>query len=157
MSDSLWPYGLWPTRLLYPWDSPGKNTRVGCHALLQGIFLTQGSNAGLLHCRHIIYRWATKEAHNTSYHVLNNKYTEGEYYNFFQLRRTYYWVPWLLGIWRRSRWGHCPQGADNTIGDRHDRILLLSIKPQHESAIGIHICLPCWNSLSSLTPSQPSR
>ena len=118
MSDSVWPYGLWPTRLLYPWDSPGKNTRVGCHALLQGMFLTQGSNAGLLHCRHIIYRWATKEAHNTSYHVLNNKYTEGEYYNFFQLQRTYYWVPWLLGIWRRSRWGHCPQGADNTIGDR---------------------------------------
>ena len=32
------------TRLLCPWDSPGKNTRVGCHSLLQGIFLTQGSN-----------------------------------------------------------------------------------------------------------------
>ena len=32
-------------------DSPGKNTGVGCHALLQGIFLTQGSNPGLLHCR----------------------------------------------------------------------------------------------------------
>ena len=31
------------------WDSPGKNTRVGCHSLLQGIFLTKGSNAGLLH------------------------------------------------------------------------------------------------------------
>ena len=36
-------------------DSPGKNTRVGCHALLQGIFPTQGSNLGLLHCRHILY------------------------------------------------------------------------------------------------------
>ena len=38
---------LWtvePTRLLCPWDSPGKETRVGCHALLQGVFLTQGSN-----------------------------------------------------------------------------------------------------------------
>ena len=34
MSKSLWPYG--PTRLLCPWDSPGKNTGVGCHALLQG-------------------------------------------------------------------------------------------------------------------------
>ena len=31
-----------------PWDSPGKNTGVGCHALLQGIFLTQGSNPHLL-------------------------------------------------------------------------------------------------------------
>ena len=36
-------------------DSPGKNTRVGCHALLQGIFPTQGSNPGLLHCRRILY------------------------------------------------------------------------------------------------------
>ena len=37
-------------------DFPGKNTGVGCHSLLQGIFLTQGSNPGLLHCRHILYR-----------------------------------------------------------------------------------------------------
>ena len=48
MSKSLWPYGLEPSRLLCPWDSPGKNTRVGCHALLQGIFLTQGLNLYLL-------------------------------------------------------------------------------------------------------------
>ena len=47
--DSLRPCGLQPARLLYPWDSPGKNTGVGCHALLQGIFPTQGSNPGLLH------------------------------------------------------------------------------------------------------------
>ena len=38
VSDSLWPHGLYPTRLLCPWDSPGKNTGVGHHALLQGIF-----------------------------------------------------------------------------------------------------------------------
>ena len=37
------------------WDSPGKNTGVGCHALLQGIFPTQGSNPGLPHCRWILY------------------------------------------------------------------------------------------------------
>ena len=36
-------------------DSPGKNTGVGCRALLQGIFPTQGSNPGLLHCRQILY------------------------------------------------------------------------------------------------------
>ena len=36
-------------------DSPGKNTGVGCHAFLQGVFLTQGMNPGLLHCRWIIY------------------------------------------------------------------------------------------------------
>ena len=43
--------GLEPTRLLRPWDSPGKNTGVGCRFLLQGIFPTQGSNPGLPHCR----------------------------------------------------------------------------------------------------------
>ena len=36
-------------------DSPGKNTGVGCHTLLQGIFSTQRLNIGLLHCRWIIY------------------------------------------------------------------------------------------------------
>ena len=36
-------------------DSPGKNTRVDFHALLQEIFPTQGSNPGLLHCRVILY------------------------------------------------------------------------------------------------------
>ena len=40
-------------------DSPGKNTRVGCHALFQGIFPTQGSHPCLLHCRQILHRWAT--------------------------------------------------------------------------------------------------
>jgi len=36
-------------------DSPGKNTAVGCHTLLQGIFPTEGLNPGLLHCRQILY------------------------------------------------------------------------------------------------------
>ena len=55
MAHSLRPHGLQPSRLLCPWNSPGKNTGVGCHSLLQGIFLTQGSNPGLLHCRQIFY------------------------------------------------------------------------------------------------------
>ena len=45
------PMLLQPARLHCPWDSPSKNTRVGCHALLQGILPTQGSNLHLLHCR----------------------------------------------------------------------------------------------------------
>ena len=64
MSNSVQPpHGLQPARLLCPCDSPGKNTRVGCHALLQGILLTNGSNLGLLHYRQILYLWATREAH----------------------------------------------------------------------------------------------
>ena len=45
-----------------PWDSPVKNIGGGCHALLQGIFPTQGSNLCLWNCRQTIYRWATGEA-----------------------------------------------------------------------------------------------
>ena len=55
MYDSLRPHGLWPTRLPSPWDFPGKNTGVGCHFLLQEIFVTQGLNLGLLHCKQILY------------------------------------------------------------------------------------------------------
>ena len=47
---SVWcGHGLQSTRLLCPWDFPGKNTGVGCPFLLQGIFPTQGSNQRLLH------------------------------------------------------------------------------------------------------------
>ena len=43
VSDFFWPYGLQPVRLFCPWDSPDKNTGVGCHALLQGLFKTKRS------------------------------------------------------------------------------------------------------------------
>ena len=47
VTDSLWPHGLYPARHLCPWDSPGKNTGVGCQALLKRIFLIQGLNPHL--------------------------------------------------------------------------------------------------------------
>ena len=53
---TLRPHGLEPTRLLCPSGSPAKNTGVGCHALFQGIFPTQGSKPGLLHCRRILHQ-----------------------------------------------------------------------------------------------------
>ena len=55
-SNSWWPHGLYPARLLCPWDFSGKNTEVGCHFLLQGIFPTRGSNLGFQHCRWILYQ-----------------------------------------------------------------------------------------------------
>ena len=55
-SDFFRPSGLQPAKLLCPWDSPVKNTGVGCHALFKGIFPTQKSNQGLLHCRWILYQ-----------------------------------------------------------------------------------------------------
>ena len=48
MSNSFAIPGLWPTRLLSPWDFPGKNTGVGCHFLPQRIFLTQRLKPSLL-------------------------------------------------------------------------------------------------------------
>ena len=55
MSDSLQPHGLYS-----PSNSPGQNTGVGSCSLLQGIFTTQGSNPGLLHCRWIPYQLSHK-------------------------------------------------------------------------------------------------
>ena len=54
VSDSLRPYGPKPTRLLCPWDSPGR-ILDGCYFLLQGIFPTQGLNPGLLYYRQSFY------------------------------------------------------------------------------------------------------
>ena len=54
MSDSLWLHWLQPTWLLCPWGIL-QEYWSGCHALLQGIFPTQGSNPGLLHCGQILY------------------------------------------------------------------------------------------------------
>ena len=56
MSSSLRPHRRQPTRLLCPWDSPGKNTGVGSHFPSPRIFLTQGLIPGLWHCRQILYR-----------------------------------------------------------------------------------------------------
>ena len=55
MSSSLRPHGLYSARLLCQLNSPVKNTGVGCHALLQGNFPTQGLNPCLLYYRQILY------------------------------------------------------------------------------------------------------
>ena len=50
-----------PSGLYSPWNSPGQNTEVGSLSLLQGIFPTQGSNPGLLHCRRILYQLSPRK------------------------------------------------------------------------------------------------
>ena len=55
VSDYFWPHGLYS-----PWNSPGQNPGVGSLFLFQGIFPTQGSNTGLLHCRQILYQLSHK-------------------------------------------------------------------------------------------------
>ena len=66
------PWTLAHPRLLCPWDSPGKNTRVDCHFLLQRIFQTQGSKPGVLQCRQIQTNLAMREAHVSLWSILNS-------------------------------------------------------------------------------------
>ena len=65
MSGSLWPRDpMEPSRLLCSWDSLGKNTGVGSHSLLQGIFPIQGSHPGILHCSQILYHLTHQVNHS---------------------------------------------------------------------------------------------
>ena len=57
ISDSLLPHGIYSS-----WNSPGQNTGVGSHSLLQGIFPTQGSNPSLPHCRQVLYQLSYQES-----------------------------------------------------------------------------------------------
>ena len=76
MSNSLQPPGLWPSRVFCSWNSPGKKTGVGSLSLLQGIFLTRGSNLSLLHCRQILYHLSHQGASMaTIQNKLNNSTT----------------------------------------------------------------------------------
>ena len=68
VSNCLWPHGLYS-----PWNSPGQNTEVGSHSLLQGIFLTQGLKRGLLHCRWILYQLSYQGSPKVSKNFLKMK------------------------------------------------------------------------------------
>ena len=68
LSDSV-THGLWPARLLCPWESPGRSTGGGCHALLQGTFPTQGLTPGLLHCRQILDHLSYQESLTLGKHI----------------------------------------------------------------------------------------
>ena len=80
MSDSLWPHEIYN-----PWNSPGQNTGVGKHSLLQRIFPTQGLNTGLLHCRRILY--------HLSHHLSENNYS---YLAWFCIQASTYIIYFLI-------------------------------------------------------------
>ena len=87
VSDAFQPHGLWPTRLLCPWDFPGRSTGVGCHALFQGIFPTQGWNLSFLHCRQTLYHLS---------HQGGPRDNASELFKRFQ-RNQWQWLPiWYL-------------------------------------------------------------
>ena len=86
MSDSLRPHELYST-----WNSPEQNTGMGCPALLQGIFPTQGSNPGLPHCRKILYQLSHKgHTHKETYIYIHYKYNYYIYNLYINMYALYY-------------------------------------------------------------------
>ena len=73
LSNLFQSHGLQSVRLLYPWDSLGKNTGMISHSLLQGIFLTQGSNPGLLHYRQILYHLSHQGSYDKPRHCIKKQ------------------------------------------------------------------------------------
>ena len=72
-SDSLRPHGLYS-----PWNSLGQNIGVGRCSLLQGIFPTQGSNPGVLHCKQMLYQLShqgSPKCENVSHSVMSESVT----------------------------------------------------------------------------------
>ena len=86
LSELLGLHGLWPTRLLRPWDSPGKNIGVGSHSLLQGIFPTQGLNLGLVHCRCGLCRLSHQGSIQPNCSTQNINSSVWVFFFFFKLR-----------------------------------------------------------------------
>ena len=81
------PMDCIPTRCLCPWNTPGRNSGVGSHYLLQGIFLTQESDSGLLHCREILYCLSHREATESS--------TRMQVWHKSHSINIYYWNEWI--------------------------------------------------------------
>ena len=87
MSDYATPL----TRLLCLWNSPGNNTGVHCHFLLQGIFPSQRLNPGLPHCRWILYQLG----HQGSPRIL--EWVDYPFYSRSSWPRTWTWVSYIAG------------------------------------------------------------
>ena len=113
MSNSLQSHGLYS-----PWNSPGQNTGVGSHSLLQGIFPIQGSNPCLPHCRWILYQLS----HKGSLRILEwvaNPFSRGS-----SLLRNWTGVSCITGRFL-TNWGVRESGGvksclkSNPIPDRH--------------------------------------
>ena len=106
VSHSLWLSRLYPSRLLCPWNSPGKHTGVGSHSLLQVIFSTQGLNLGLLHCRWILY-YPSQQGSSMAYSLyLNHMSGSRTLSHFFLSSFTIY--PLLVTLLISCHCKHCP-------------------------------------------------
>ena len=154
-SDSLWPHGLQPTRLLCPWNSPGKNTGVSSHSLLQGIFPTQGSNLWLLHllhCQADSLPLFQKNKNKDTYHLLSTYISLFPFFpkSYATLQSSFYSCENLaLGmlcilsmvthfIWTCHVWGMPGQDYPKLCPSRHYSTLLAT-KEQIQHAANVHL------------------
>ena len=96
-----------------PWNFPDKSTGAGCHFLLQGIFLTQGSNPDLLHCRQRLYLWATNQQTNATHSA-----TACQSGNIYRSVLSNSAIPWTVArqvpLSRQEYWSglQCPSPGD---------------------------------------------
>ena len=101
----LQPYGMQPARRFCPWDFPSKNTRLGCHFLLQGIFPTQELNPGFQHCRQILYQLSYVGSSSVQF-TSKGKFRKNEVENLRRLKqRTTVKILWqqqISSIWERA-------------------------------------------------------
>ena len=90
-------------------DFPGRNTGVGCHALLQGIFPTPGSNPGFLHCRQVLYH-LSHQGSPVTFKGLTNVNTGGFLDGTSGKKKTYLAnagnAGWIPGLGRSPGEGH---------------------------------------------------
>ena len=117
---------------LYPWNFPGKNTRVGSHSLLQGIFLTHGSNSGPLHCKQIFYHLSHKGSPGRS--QLGAIFTWQFWRYFWLLKFRVREVLLELNEWRPEMLLNTPQCQDSPLQRR-------IVQPQMSIVLGF---TKCW-------------
>ena len=103
-SDSLQPHELYS-----PLNSPAQNNGVGSLSLLQGIFLTQGSNPGLPHCSRFFTSWATREVHRNMCSLLvgmQNGTTTLQNRSEFSYKTKYVLTVWFRNhtLWYLTKW-----------------------------------------------------
>ena len=134
-------------RFLCPWNSPGKNTGVGCHSLLQEIFLIQGLNLCLLHCRQIVDRETPI------------RYTCAEVYGYIYVC---IWLPiknYLMIIvaeTQESQWWCCENWRANDLSPRQDKRNLRSQLKQAENSNSSSYLFVVFRPSSRLDDVYPS-
>ena len=91
------------------WGSPGKNTGVGCHDLLQGIFPTQGLNPGLLHCRWTLYHPSHQRSPFIALTAHNTYFTNPSTHPFIHCLNDgcLFFSPWKVSSTRRELFCVC--------------------------------------------------